>query len=104
MKDIEVISDGVTMKGKATKKPVNVDFFRWDGNTEDNRFELTRWCASFKDNVWEHFTQDSEGLKVKTLEGTSYNVPKGYIIIRGVEGEYYPCEPGIFVKTYNFKK
>ena len=43
----------------------------------------------------------NEGIIVKTLEGSSYKVPLNYIIIRGVEGEYYPCEPKIFDKTYD---
>jgi len=42
-------------------------------------------------------------LQVNTLEGTSYEVPNGYIIIRGIEGEYYPCEAKIFDKTHNRK-
>ena len=37
------------------------------------------------------------------LEGTSYDLPDGYIIVRGVEGEFYPCEPNIFEKTYDIK-
>jgi len=28
------------------------------------------------------------------------HVSKGDYVIRGVEGEYYPCKPDIFEKTY----
>lgn len=38
-------------------------------------------------------------LAIKTLEGTMIaNV--GDWVIRGVEGELYPCKPGIFARTY----
>lgn len=37
--------------------------------------------------------------KIKTLEGTMHAQPGDYII-RGVQGELYPCKPDIFDKTY----
>jgi hypothetical protein len=38
-------------------------------------------------------------LKIETLEGTmTANV--GDWIIKGVNGEFYPCKPDIFEKTY----
>ena len=36
---------------------------------------------------------------IDTLEGLM-EVSLGDWIIRGVEGELYPCKPGIFAKTY----
>jgi len=39
------------------------------------------------------------GWWVKTLEGW-YRVKLGDWIIRGVNGEFYPCKPDIFDKTY----
>lgn len=38
-------------------------------------------------------------LEIQTLEGGMTASP-GDWIIRGVEGEIYPCKPGIFAKTY----
>ena len=38
-------------------------------------------------------------LIIKTLEGEMHVSPGDYVI-RGVEGEYYPCKPDIFEKTY----
>lgn len=40
------------------------------------------------------------GYFIKTLEGTSYMLSKGDWIIKGVHGEFYPCKPDIFEKTY----
>jgi len=35
------------------------------------------------------------------LEGTM-NASLGDFIIKGVNGEFYPCKPDIFEKTYEF--
>lgn len=40
-----------------------------------------------------------EGAFIDTLEGGVYATYGDYII-RGVDGEYYPCKPSIFEKTY----
>lgn len=39
------------------------------------------------------------GLLIPTLEGEMLAV-EGDWIIKGIEGEFYPCKPGIFEKTY----
>jgi len=88
--------------GKATKKPVTIHFFKWAKNKAE---QLREWVETFDQKYGENFTAtyDDTGatLQVKTLEGSSYDVPEGYIIIRGVQGEYYPCEPKIFNQTYD---
>ena len=38
-------------------------------------------------------------LKIETLEGTMI-AQEGDWIIKGVNGEFYPCKPDIFEKTY----
>ena len=40
------------------------------------------------------------GYFIKTLEGNSYILSNGDWIIKGVNGEFYPCKPDIFEKTY----
>lgn len=39
------------------------------------------------------------GIAIHTLEGTMV-ASLGDWIIRGVQGEFYPCKPGIFAATY----
>ena len=39
------------------------------------------------------------GLQIPTLEGLMLGVQDDWII-RGVQGELYPCKPDIFQKTY----
>lgn len=38
------------------------------------------------------------GIAIKTLEGTMVGNIGDYII-KGIQGEYYPCKPDIFEKT-----
>ena len=40
-----------------------------------------------------------EGAYVNTLEGVIYATYGDYII-KGVDGEFYPCKPSVFEKTY----
>jgi hypothetical protein len=42
---------------------------------------------------------DVGGLAIETLEGTM-KASFGDFIIKGVNGEFYPCKPDIFEKTY----
>jgi len=84
---------------KAKKKPVIIDFHDYNGTKQS----VIDWVESFGDKFGDHFINEAMGtLKVKTLEGTSYDVnAQTDIIIRGVEGEYYPCKRDIFEKTYD---
>jgi hypothetical protein len=45
-------------------------------------------------------TQISEPFEVYTLEGIMKG-NAGDWLIRGVEGDFYPCKDSIFKKTYN---
>ena len=45
------------------------------------------------------FQAVSDGLIIKTLEG-NMKASIGDFIIKGVQGEFYPCKPDIFEKTY----
>lgn len=85
--------------GKATKKPVEIHWFKW--KQYGNIRELKSWIESFGDSFDKIIDVSENNIKVLTLEGSSYNVPDGYIIIRGIKGEYYPCESEIFKQTYN---
>lgn len=83
---------------KASKKPVTVDYYPVEiGNGN----ELIRFIEENGD-IPNHVLQVTyEGIKVKTLEGTSYDLTENDMLIRGVNGEYYPCKKDIFEKTYN---
>lgn len=82
---------------KAKKKPVEIDFF--DYSTKDTHL-LEFWIKSLGDSFAKNFFFENNILRVKTLEGTSYEVTDKDVIIRGVKGEYYPCKIDIFYETY----
>jgi hypothetical protein len=78
------------------KKPVVIDAVQYDGNF--------RCLDYFSISEVSHFivSKDSEGnqcIKIPTLEGEMI-ASIGDYIIRGVQGEYYPCKPDIFKMTY----
>lgn len=73
---------------KYRKKPVTIEAVRWTG---DNRKEIHDFCS-------DAYTVDCS-LHIKTLEGV-YIARVGDYIIKGIHGEFYPCKPDIFEKTY----
>lgn len=74
---------------KYIKRPVEVEVVEWTGM---NHEEVLSFCG---DKIAFEFSH----LYIKTLEGAMH-VSKGDYIIKGVEGEFYPCKPDIFRKTY----
>lgn len=44
--------------------------------------------------------RDNLYLTIRTLEG-NMTASSGDYIIKGVQGEFYPCKPDIFEKTYD---
>lgn len=58
---------------------------------------LPSWLAAAYDNGSVVFTQDA--VLLPTLEGTM-RAERDDWIIRGVQGELYPCKPAIFAETY----
>lgn len=83
------------------KKPVVVEAIQLDDNYE----EIFDWS---KGEVRRHIAyQHNERIEtiymeVHTLEGLMLVSPKDYVI-KGVEGEFYPCKPNIFEKTYQIE-
>ena len=76
---------------KYRKKPVVIEAVEWNG---ENVFEI---CDFMKVNVSAIY--DGVNLTICTLEG-KMGANKGDYIIKGVNGEFYPCKPDIFEKTY----
>lgn len=44
--------------------------------------------------------RDNLYLTIRTLEG-NMTASSGDYIIKGIQGEFYPCKPDIFEKTYD---
>lgn len=73
------------------KKPVEVEAVQWNGD-----------MAPVEEALGRQFPTSNTGsgaLEIPTLEGTLV-CDLGDYIIRGVQGEFYPCKPDIFEATY----
>lgn len=88
---------------KYRKKPVVVEAVRWTGS---NLEEIRNFVGSdLIEDYMELFSVNGTlkkmliGIAIDTLEGTM-RVDYGDYIIKGVQGELYPCKPDIFLKTY----
>lgn len=82
------------------KKPVEIEAFQYDGDMicSDGTLYAPNWaCKALEAGVM--YYQGPGELYIKTLEG-DHHVSVGDYIIRGVAGEFYPCKPDIFARTY----
>ena len=88
------------------KRPIEIEAVQWDGTEVaagalvaqikagggDAHYDVVSTAAP-SDGRWEH------RLLIGTLEGWLIASP-GDWIIRGIQGEFYPCKPDIFAETY----
>lgn len=75
---------------KYRKKPVVIEAIQYTG---ENPTEI-------KEFVGENCRINKDGfIFIHTLEG-DMSVCNGDFVIKGVNGEFYPCKPDIFDKTY----
>ena len=93
------------------KKPVIIEAYQWFKNGDHPEDEA---CGGVKEGkIVRYFRRPVEGHTkckhcgeimhlhgwIDTLEGGHIVCP-GDWIIKGIGGEYYPCKPDIFEKTY----
>lgn len=88
---------------KYRKKPVVIEAIQWNGRnlSEVKEFvgqamerKIGRWIETKKmDGVM------TEEIIIHTLEG-DMRADLNDFIIKGVNGEFYPCKPNIFSATY----
>ena len=94
------------------KKPVTIEARQFDGTTA-TATGLIEWMRGTGTPA-RFFKEDAEirvhggelaqvaapaRIRIYTLEGDMFATPGDYII-RGVQGEFYPCKPDIFAATY----
>ncbi len=87
---------------KYRKKPVVIEAFQYDGDIVN--INAPKWATDAINDGTMFFDSKNEGdppceLFIRTLEGVHHASVNDYII-RGVNGEIYPCKPDIFEKTY----
>jgi hypothetical protein len=74
------------------KKPVVIDAVQWTGRNGNV-------VGTFLEDGGARWGAHGDGIAIFTLEGEMLASPGDYII-RGVQGEFYPCKPDIFEATY----
>ena len=94
---------------KYRKKPVVIEARQLIGtNVEMN--DVYMWVESLAQGSFDPYADELPGsgvsidpatgfMLIATLEGVRTAKPGDYII-RGVQGEFYPCKPDIFEQTY----
>ena len=80
---------------KWRKKPVVIDALQL---TEDNCGEVAAWSGGTLRGGPEGGSKGGTVI-IDTLEGRMV-ADVGDYVIRGVQGEFYPCKPDIFEATY----
>lgn len=91
---------------KYRKRPVVIEAFQYarDLKGSNGEYNAPDWAVkAFKEGVMYFrslkLDEPPYELFIDTLEGT-HHASVGDYIIRGVNGEIYPCKPDIFAKTY----
>lgn len=99
---------------KFRKKPVEIEAMLIDADNgnlnpdgsesflDPNRRAIAEVSGWMMGNGFRDFRVDGDGpfgIAIQTLEGVMVASP-GDWIIRGIQGEFYPCKPDIFEATY----
>lgn len=93
------------------KRPVVIDAIQWNGHADD-ALHVIAWILGSGGNAKYHAPRyvsesrpdEPEWIELVTLEDKSdsggHRVSPGDYVIKGVQGEFYPCKPDIFADTY----
>jgi len=83
---------------KFKKKPVVIDAMQWTGGNTDDVLLFCPIAKSLKSDPAD-IGQATYWLNIPTPE-VNNQARIGDFIIKGVNGEFYPCKPDIFNMTY----
>lgn len=78
------------MPDRYRKKPVEVEAMHFADVIDGSR--IAEWCGGSNES-------SPHEVQIATLEGVM-TATLGDYVIRGVQGEFYPCKPDIFEQTY----
>lgn len=78
-----------------------IEAIKWNGRNFD---EISRFTGDWHGHKKAHEDAEEAAIKtgniyISTLEGIMM-ASVGDWIIKGIKGEFYPCKPDIFEKTY----
>ena len=82
---------------KYRKKPVVIEAIQL---TNESIIEIIKWATDYISIKIDTDENDNIiGMIIPTLEGAMQASMNDYII-KGIQGEFYPCKPDIFEQTY----
>lgn len=85
--------------GLFRKKPVVIAAMQWLGSLGEAK-QIEAWADSWTEgSIGVEIDGGIPIMQIYTLEGVMTADPGDYII-KGVQGEFYPCKPVIFDATY----
>jgi hypothetical protein len=96
------------------KKPVEIEAWQWVSDKPETEAQAIvewmeeNWASDGGRPNYDPMVSGGCGphgedwgcLEIDTLEGTMEVSPYDFVI-RGVQGEFYPCKPDIFAATYD---
>jgi len=85
---------------KYRKKPVVIEAVQYNGVNANLIESFMGDKMASLGRICKEGTAEVEALKIGTLEG-EMRADIGDWIIKGVNGEFYPCKDDIFKKTYD---
>lgn len=89
----------MTEPRKFQKRPIVIEAVRLDGYGAFVR--AVSWINGHGGKARLSSGPDSSDvLLIDTLEGTM-EANEGWYVIKGIKGEFYPCDPDVFVKSYD---
>jgi|WetSurMetagenome_2_1015567.scaffolds.fasta_scaffold1323416_2 hypothetical protein len=85
---------------KYRKRPIVIEAIVWNGKNLD---EIITFCEG--NAKYEGMSSGGGSIVIETLESnknisTRHAASIGDYIIKGIQGEFYPCKPDIFELTY----
>lgn len=103
---INLVLKDENIMAKYRKKPMVIEAFQYDGDLKDcdGNWYVPNWAVeAYEKGIMRYASESCDAppcdLFIETLEGI-HHVSVWDYVIKGVNGELYPCKPDIFEKTY----
>ena len=92
----------MTQIKKYKKKPITIEACIYDGSVFSSDFIINWTKDSWTVTIFKAEINHpiSTYLVIKTLD-RDHIVSIGDYVIKGIEGEFYPCKPSVFKVSYN---
>lgn len=99
------------MHGEAVKKPIPVDWYLWDGKWE-TELDIRDWATPVDTEIWFSILTPEQARRTyndETFTAEVYDylhvrwipLKTGWYVMKGVDGECYPCAASVFARSYN---